>query len=154
VQSNKIAVKFVRVVPKFKPFVMVPDRLFNSGRNLTTSAKWLYATLRSFANNHDGGIFPSYKAIMQRGGLTKNAVAKGLAELEHFGWIVRDKNKGKSNHYILYCPFHTNSETGEDIKDQYYPTEEMAIEWASREKSKDKLEPPKLSEELKEKLKR
>lgn len=122
--------------------------------NLTVPAKWLYATLWSFANNNHGGIYPSYKTIMRRSGLKNNAIAKALAELEHFKWIVRDKTKSKGNDYVLFCPLHSNSETGEEVKDQYYPTEDMAIEWASRKRSRGKTEAPRLSKELKEKLKR
>lgn len=122
-------------------FVMVSFDLLERGRFLTVAAKWLYVVLRSFRNEKTGATFPTYEKIMRRGGLSRNAVAKGLAELEHFGWIERVKTEGKRTlSYKFSYPTLVN-ENNEEFGDQTFPTQKNASEWAKihRRKSKNKF---------------
>lgn len=115
-------------------FVKVSTDLLNRGKYLTPAAKWLYVALRSFKNVKDGRTFPSYKKIMGRSGLSRNAVAKGLAELERWGWIVRQKTEGGNNYYKFYYPSLVQTNTNEEVGDQTFPTKKMVLEW-SKERS-------------------
>ncbi len=94
----------VSLYEKLGKFVAIPLRLMTHGQYLTPEAKWLYATLRSFTNNKTDRTFPGYEKIIQRSGLNRNSVAKALKELEHFHWIGKTKNFGKSSDYKLYNP--------------------------------------------------
>ncbi|HEY8560129.1 MAG TPA: helix-turn-helix domain-containing protein [Pyrinomonadaceae bacterium] len=105
-------------------FVQVSFDLVWGGRYLTTPAKWLYVVLKSFQNHRSKRTFPGYEKIMKQSGMTRNAVAKGLKELEHWGYIVRNKTSGKVNNYEFRSPAALSN--GED----YYPTKAMAEKWA------------------------
>jgi hypothetical protein len=122
-----------------KKFVQVSFDLIERGRYLTPQAKWLYVVLRSFKNK-ERGTFPGYVKIMERGGLKRNAVAKGLKELERFGWIVRSSSgKKRSNAYEFHYPSTVIEGTEEEYGSQVFPTEELAKEWAAgRRKTKKK----------------
>ena len=79
---------------------------------------------------------------MQRGGLSRNAVSKGLAELENFGWIKRRHvKKGGVNHYDFYYPGLLDPESGHEVGDLVRPTKEEAKDWAAvrRQKNKNKF---------------
>lgn len=134
-------VKFIRAeLPNtFRPFTALPPELFKLGRYLTPPAKWLYASLRFFMNTKDGKTYPSYDSIKTISGLSHNAVAKGLDELERFCWVVRMKAKGRHNEYILCYPSFRDRETGEEIPDQLCPTKEQAKEWAKSLRPKQKI---------------
>ena len=106
-------------------FVQVSYDLLIAGRYLTTSAKWLYVVLRSFQNQRTKKTFPGYEKIMERSGMKRNAVAKGLKELEHWGYIERNKTSGKVNNYEFCSP------AALDKGYYYYPTKEMAEKWAN-----------------------
>jgi hypothetical protein len=138
-EQTGVELRRVKLAVQFKPFVRVLDELFKRGRYLTPSAKWLFVVLRSFANNQTGEIYPSYQAIMKKSGLTKNAVAKGLSELEHFQWLFRQKAKGKGNNYILYYPSFKDAKSEEETGNQVYPTKEMAQEWARSRRPKKRI---------------
>jgi biotin operon repressor len=129
-------------------FVKVSRELLHRGRYLTASAKWLYVALRSFKNEKkaDDNPFPGYIKIMEWSGLSRNAVAKGLEELEQWGWIERDKTQGKTNHYKFTCPAQLNATTKTETGDQIYPTKEMALHW-----SKNRINRKKNKKLLKEK---
>lgn len=119
-------------------FVKISRDLFDRGRYLTPSAKWLYVALRSFKNERkpDDKPFPGYQKIMEQSGLSRNAIAKGLEELEQWGWIERDKSQGKSNHYKFTYPALLNVTTGTETGDQTYPTKEMASDWARKRRER------------------
>src|SRR4051812_47136649 len=89
---------------KNERFVKVPLEIFLGGRYLTVQAKWTYAALRSFTNNKTLLTFPGYDKLMERSGLSRNAVSKALAELEEFHWITKKKKFGKSNGYTFTFP--------------------------------------------------
>src|SRR5215203_5986854 len=116
----------------------ISSELFKRGRYLTPSVKWLYVTLKSFSHNRTQETFPSYQAIMEKSGLTRNAVAKGLAELEKFKWIFRQRKRGSSNNYILCIPSLKDT-FGKEVEDSIHPTKEMAVAWAKSRRPKKKM---------------
>lgn len=72
---------------------------------------------------------------MERSGLTKNAVVKGLAELELFSWIVREKTTGRRNRYGLCYPSFKEDNTGTEVFSQVHPTEELAKPFCTEPKT-------------------
>lgn len=126
-----------------RPFVMISHDLFERGRHLSASAKWLFVVLHMFKNHQTGKTFPSYELIMKKSGLSKNGVANGLKELEHWNWLEGDKSKRANskhgnNNYNFFYPAHVLVDTNEEVGDQTYPTKEMALEWNNTRKEKQK----------------
>jgi DNA-binding HxlR family transcriptional regulator len=128
--------KRFRGAERTKKFIKISTDLVTRGRYLTPSAKWLYVALRSFKNEKKGDTFPGYQKIMERSGLSRNAIAKGLEELEQWGWIVRDKSQGKTNHYKFTYPALLNVTTRMETGDQTFPTKEMASDWAKKRRDR------------------
>lgn len=106
----------------------IPNVLFSRGRYLTPQAKWIYATLQSFWNYDSGQIFPSYPKIMERSGLTRPAISKALKELEHFGWIIKQRRFSKSTDYDLVDP-ELSIESRTDKEWYCCPTKQQAVDW-------------------------
>jgi hypothetical protein len=128
--ENTNNLKRYKYQERTESFVKVSTDLLYRGTYLTPAAKWLYVVLRSFKNENHTRAFPGYKAIMERSGLSRNAVAKGLAELERWGWITRYKAKGSGNSYVFSYPSLINVDTKTEVGDQTYPTKELALDWA------------------------
>lgn len=128
VNKNKSKALPITDEERMRKFVWGTDDLFARGRYLTTSAKWLYVVIRSFQNQP---TFPDYEAIMERGGMTRATIAKGLRELEHWGYIARARTYGKANVYEFRSPVVINRGTGED---QYHPTLAQAKEYVKTQK--------------------
>lgn len=124
-ETEKVLIRF-RVEQTDERFVKVPFHLLERGRFLTPKAKWIYVVVRSFQFNGSGTSFPSYPAIMERSGLSRASVARALAELEHFGWIGRDKKHGGSTTYVFFFPSRQFRVSGDEIGNQEYPTLKMA----------------------------
>ncbi len=124
-------------------YTKIINRLFSQGRHLTPQAKWLYATLQSFWNEKTERIFPSYKSIEKRSGLTRPAISKALKELEYFRWVIKRKHFSKSTDYELVYPKLINEKSGMS-EDQTYPTKEQAVHWKKAE-AKNRLDSRKKS---------
>ncbi|HEX9929506.1 MAG TPA: helix-turn-helix domain-containing protein [Pyrinomonadaceae bacterium] len=120
---------------KKEKFVKVSALLFNQGRYLTTQAKWVYATLRSFTNNETDLTFPSYNKIQERSNLNRVAVANALEELEKFHWIKRENRFKQTNNYIMSPPIRRNAD-GTEAEDQTCPTKEEAAKWKNNLRNK------------------
>lgn len=119
-------------LPKeIKGWTQVDNRLFWQGRYLTSDAKWVYATIRSFMNNDTGKMFPSYDAILERSGMTKPRLAAAQRELEHFYWITKRKRFSKSTIYKLSFPARVRPDKSL-VADQTVPTKAEAVAWAMR----------------------
>jgi hypothetical protein len=131
IQENESRLHRVRLREKKNDSVRVPSELFERGRHLSSPAKWLYITLKSFAVDDAGRISASYRQLRRKSGLTHSSVAKRLDELECFGWLERTKSPGLPNGYILTCPSLRNPITRKEVGDQIYPTEKLAEAWAS-----------------------
>jgi hypothetical protein len=127
-ETNSTGKQNKKLSDKFGQFVVVRMELFNQGRYLTPHAKWVYATLRSFTNNETDRTFPSYDKIEERSGLNRPAISRALQELEHFYWIEKQKNFGRSTNYILRKPILTHPD-GRMLEDQTCPTKSEAAKW-------------------------
>jgi len=81
-------------------FTMMPNALLKA-RNLTASAKLLYAFLLFYARQ-DGRCFPGYETLAADMSITEKSTRKYMAELEAVG-LVRQKRRGlgMTNIYVL-----------------------------------------------------
>lgn len=116
-------------------FVGVPRYFMDNGKHLTLNAKWLYVTLLSFKNQKTKKTFPAYPAIMEQSGLSRQAVAAALKELEHFHWITKKRNFSRASDYHLTCPVH-----GSERQRLLWPTKEAqkAYQYQLREEREGK----------------
>jgi hypothetical protein len=138
--GDELEVKTVTVPKIVKGFTKADNRLFWQGVHLTVDAKWVYLTLVSFRHSKTKATFPSYDKIIERSGLTRVRVSRGIAELEHFLWIGKEKRFNGSNRYELTFPIRYKlSPRGEKeglADDQTCPTKFEAEQWANRHKRK------------------
>lgn len=125
-------------------FTGVTNLLFSLGVHLTPQAKWIYTTLSSFRNSGTGRTYPSYEKIMERSGMSRNAVAKGLKELENFHWVTKQKNFGKSTNYNISSPVWVDGNCDLPI-----PTKEMASDWKKNQSLKRKNKNPEIVKKVK-----
>lgn len=121
-----------------KDYTMITKALFERGRHLTTSAKWLYATLADFKNQKTGLICPSYEAIIERSGLCKGTIASAIQELEEFCWLKYKKNYSGNNRYTLLIPPDAVFDEEDEVLEIIYemPTNEQAEVWSKSKKEK------------------
>jgi DNA-binding MarR family transcriptional regulator len=77
--------------------------------NLSTTAKVIYAVLKSFQSGKSGSlsapsVIASHKEITNRSNLSQNTVVKCLNKLESVGWITRERTAGLPNTYVFTTP--------------------------------------------------
>jgi len=96
-------------------FTMLPNALLKA-RNLTSSAKMLYAFLLFYARQ-EGQCFPGYDTLATDMGMTEKSTRKYMQELESVN-LVRQKRRGLGLHNIyIIRDLRTVQFTGPDRKE-------------------------------------
>lgn len=111
----------------------IENRIFTQGRFLSSDAKVIYSTLKSFQNGTTGLCFPAYPAIMERSGMTRPRVADALRELKRFNWLSAKERFGGSSYYKFHTPFVYQLDENKNrisFHDQTCPTKAQAKEWS------------------------
>lgn len=90
-----------RLTDEWGTFSAIPNEFIDRAGNLSDQARWLFVLLRRYTNGQTGKAFPSYKVIQDRTGWTPKTIAKAVKELDHAGWIEREKTFNGPTHYIL-----------------------------------------------------
>lgn len=90
-----------RLTDEWGTFSAIPNEFIDRAGDLSDQARWLFVLLRRYTNGQTGKAFPSYKVIQDRTGWTPKTIAKAVKELDHAGWIEREKTFNGPTHYIL-----------------------------------------------------
>ncbi len=90
-----------RLTDEWGTFSAIPNEFIDRAGNLSDQARWLFVLLRRYTNGQTGKAFPSYKVLQDRTGWTPKTIAKAVKELDHAGWIEREKTFNGPTHYIL-----------------------------------------------------
>lgn len=90
-----------RLTDEWGTFSAIPNEFIDRAGDLSDQARWLFVLLRRYTNGQTGKAFPSYKVIQDRTGWTPKTIAKAVRELDHAGWIEREKTFNGPTHYIL-----------------------------------------------------
>ena len=87
---------------KLGAFTAIPRQIIYA-KYLTPEAFRLFSYFRSMpsANSEASTAFPGYRTIREDIGLSFNVIAKSTRELEHHGWITREKRYGGTVVYTL-----------------------------------------------------
>ncbi len=101
-----------RLTDEWGTFSAIPNEFIDRAGNLSDQARWLFVLLRRYTNGQTGKAFPSYKAIQERTGWTPKTIAKAVKELDHAGWIDREKTFNGPTHYILKRNPHFPTDSG------------------------------------------
>ena len=90
---------------KFGAFVQVPREIvFAKYLSLASYRLFSYFLSMPSANPNEDEhctAFPSYETIREKIGLNFNVIAKSVRELEHHGWVIREKRFGSTPIYSL-----------------------------------------------------
>jgi hypothetical protein len=86
------------------PFVAIPHSFVKGARGLSFHARWLFVALRYYTNGKSGLAFPSYDKIRQLTGMRRAMIAKSIGELEHAGWLRRQRRFNTSTLYEIVMP--------------------------------------------------
>jgi Helix-turn-helix domain len=70
-------------------------------KGLSYASKWLYAVLRSFADNDTGECHPSCKKLMDVADMPRPTLMRCLKELEEAGLLTRCQDPGKPTVYVI-----------------------------------------------------
>jgi len=90
-----------RLTDEWGTFSAIPNEFIDRAGDLSDQARWLFVLLRRYTNGQTGKAFPSYKVLQDRTGWTPKTIAKAVKELDHAGWIEREKTFNGPTHYIL-----------------------------------------------------
>jgi hypothetical protein len=90
-----------RLTDEWGTFSAIPNEFIDRAGDLSDQARWLFVLLRRYTNGQTGKAFPSYRVIQDRTGWTPKTIAKAVRELDHAGWIEREKTFNGPTHYIL-----------------------------------------------------
>jgi len=90
-----------RLTDEWGTFSAIPNEFIDRAGDLSDQARWLFVLLRRYTNGQTGKAFPSYRVIQDRTGWTPKTIAKAVRELDHAGWIEREKTYNGPTHYIL-----------------------------------------------------
>lgn len=100
-----------KIKDRIGQFIAVPVALVDA--RLSTSAKWLYVILRSYASNDHDMIYPGYKHMEEKAGMRRETIARALTELEASGWITRRRRFSASTVYTLSVPISPDIRTND-----------------------------------------
>lgn len=81
-------------------FTQIPNFIINN-KNLSASAKIVYAKLLSYAWNNNY-VYPGQETMAEETGIGKRSVVRFIAELENLGFLeVQRRGQGLTNRYVL-----------------------------------------------------
>jgi Helix-turn-helix domain len=81
-------------------FTQIPNFIINN-KNLSASAKLVYAKLLSYAWNNNY-VYPGQETMAEETGIGKRSIVRFIAELENLGFLeVQRRGLGLTNRYIL-----------------------------------------------------
>ena len=90
-------------IQKIKGFLWIRYEVFDN-KNLSSSAKLVYACLMRFMNNETKECYPGIKKIASIIGLHKETVENSLKQLEKENLVYIERKSGRTNHYTILEP--------------------------------------------------